>query len=184
VNETAVLQQLAAIYVVPFDTRAVDTYETLAARAASYGLLDVEVNALIDMAYPLSWIDGERALAVVDRALRLGARQTDPLRQARTRASCLVRRIWTGGWSPRDADDCRQAIEQIRRSGDALLIAAHLIDFNFIRWASSEYRAAHRRQRKSHGPRRRAGGQPVSELRALVEPVHPALEPSVARRVG
>jgi len=30
-----------------------------------------------------------------------------------------------------------------RRRGDRLLVAAHLIDFNFIRWGSSEYRAAH-----------------------------------------
>ena len=39
--------------------------------------------------------------------------------------------------------DCRQAVEEIRRSGDRMLVAAHLIDSNFIRWGSSEYRAAH-----------------------------------------
>ena len=143
-NETGVLEQLAAMYVVSFDMRAVETYETLAARAASYGLLDLEVKALIDMAYPLSWIDAERSLEVVDRALRLSAQQSDPLRRARTRASCLVRRIWAGGWNRRDAEDCRQALEEIRHAGDRLLVSSHLIDANFIRWSSSEYRAAHR----------------------------------------
>ncbi len=142
-NELAVLEQLAALYVVSFDTRAVQTYETLAARAAARGLIDLEVRALVDIAYPLSWIDAERSLAVVDRALRLSTQQRDPLQQARTRASCLVRRIWAGGWNAGDAEDCRQAVEQIRRSGDRYLLAAHLIDSNFIRWASSEYRAAH-----------------------------------------
>jgi len=95
------------------------------------------------MAYPLSWIDAERCLVVVDRALRLSTQQPDPLQRARTRASCLVRRIWAAGWNTRDAQDCREAVEEIRRSGDRILTAAHLIDSNFIRWSSSEYRAAH-----------------------------------------
>ena len=132
------------MYVVCFDALAVETYEALAARAAASGLIDLEVKALVNMAYPLSWIDAKRSLVVVDRALRLSTQQRDPLRQARTRASCLVRRMWAGGWNARDAEDCRQAVEEIRRSGDRKLVAAHLIDSNFIRWGSSEYRAAHR----------------------------------------
>jgi DNA-binding winged helix-turn-helix (wHTH) protein len=143
-NEIAVLQQLAAMYVVAFDTRAVETYETLAGRAAVSGLIDLEAKALVDMAYPLSWIDAARCLALVDRALLLSTQQRDPLEQARTRASCLVRRIWAGGWNARDAEDCREAVDEIRRRGDRILAAAHLIDFNFVRWVSSEYRAAHR----------------------------------------
>jgi hypothetical protein len=79
----------------------------------------------------------------VDRALRLSARQRDPLEQARTRVSCLVRRIWTRGWNALDAEDCREAVAQIRQSGHPHLLAAYLIDANFIRWISSEYRAAH-----------------------------------------
>src|SRR6267142_3856795 len=142
-NELAVLEELAAMYLVSFDPRAVQTYETLAARAAASDLIDLEARALVNMAYPLSWIDAERSLAVVDRALRLSTRQHDPLQQARTRVSCLVRRIWTGGWNARDAQDCREAVEQIRQSGHRHLLAAHLIDSNFIRWTSSEYRAAH-----------------------------------------
>jgi len=142
-NELAVLEELAAMYLVSFDARAVETYETLAARAAAGELIDLEVTALVNMAYPLSWIDAERSLAVVDRALRLSTRQRDPLQQARTRVSCLVRRIWTGGWNARDAQGCREAVEHIRQSGHRHLLAAHLIDANFIKWVSSEYRTAH-----------------------------------------
>jgi DNA-binding winged helix-turn-helix (wHTH) protein/tetratricopeptide (TPR) repeat protein len=142
-NELAVLEELAAMYLVSFDTRAVETYETLVGRAAAGDLIDLEVTALVNMAYPLSWIDAERSLAVVDRALQLSTRQRDPLQQARTRVSCLVRRIWTGGWNARDAQACREAVEQIRQSGHRHLLAAHLIDANFIKWVSSEYRAAH-----------------------------------------
>jgi len=142
-NEFAVLEELAAMYLVSFDPRAVQTYERLTARVAAGDLIDLEVRALVNMTYPLAWIDAERALAVVDRALRLSTHQRDPLQQARTRVSCLVRRIWTGGWNARDAQDCREAVEQVRRSGQRHLLAAHLIESNFIRWVSSEYRAAH-----------------------------------------
>ena len=116
------------MYVVSFDTRAVEAYETLAARAAAGDRIDLEVSALVDMAYPLAWIDAERSLTVLDRALALSSRERDPLRQARTRASCLVRRIWAGGWSRRDAEDCRKTLEVIRRSGDRETIALHPID--------------------------------------------------------
>ncbi|HEX4168281.1 MAG TPA: hypothetical protein VHZ55_22680 [Bryobacteraceae bacterium] len=135
--ETEILAKLATIYLVSFDMRVVETCEVLAARAAHYGLVDMEVRALIDMAYPLSWISSERCLAVLERALELAATQTDPLARARTRASCFVRRIWAGGWNDTDAEDCRRALAEIRRIGDRLVLAAHLIDYNFIQWVSS-----------------------------------------------
>jgi DNA-binding winged helix-turn-helix (wHTH) protein len=142
--ETEILTKLAGIYLVSFDMRVVETCEALAARAAHYGLIDVEVRALIDMAYPLSWISSERCLKVLERALELSAKQKDPLMRARTRASCLVRRIWAGGWNARDADECRRAVAEIRQAGDRLLLASHLIDYNFIQYVSSEYREAQR----------------------------------------
>lgn len=140
--ETEILTKLAGIYLVSFDMRVVETCELLAARAAHYGLIDVEIRALIDMAYPLSWISSERCLKVLDRATELSARQKDPLMRARTRAGCLVRRIWAGGWNARDADECRRAVAEIRQAGDPFLLASHLIDYNFIQWVSSEYREA------------------------------------------
>jgi DNA-binding winged helix-turn-helix (wHTH) protein/tetratricopeptide (TPR) repeat protein len=142
--ETEILTKLAGIYLVSFDMRVVETCEVLAARAAHYGLIDVEVRALIDMAYPLSWVSSERCLKVLERALELSARQKDPLMRARTRAGCLVRRIWAGGWDLHDADECRRAVAEIRQAGDRLLLASHLIDYNFIQYVSSEYREAQR----------------------------------------
>jgi tetratricopeptide (TPR) repeat protein len=142
--ETEILTKLAAIYLVSFDMRVVETCEVLAARAAHYGLIDVEVRALIDMASALSWISSERCLKVLERALELSAGQKEPLMRARTRASCLVRRIWAGGWNARDADECRRAVAEIRQAGDRLLLASHLIDYSFIQSVSSEYREAQR----------------------------------------
>jgi DNA-binding winged helix-turn-helix (wHTH) protein len=143
-NETEILEKLAAMYVVSFDMRSLETYEALRARAAYYGLIDVEVRALVDIAYPLSWISTPRSLEVVERALQLSASQTDPIMRARTRASCMVRRIWAGGWNARDAEECRNALAEIRSAGDPLVLAWHLVDCNFIQWCSSEYREAQR----------------------------------------
>jgi hypothetical protein len=143
-SETGILQTLARMYVVSFDMRAIETYEALIACAARYGLIDVEVKALTDLAYPLSWTSTQRCLEVVERALRLSSSQKDPLMRARTRASCLVRRVWGGGWNAQDAEECQNALAEICKSGDRLLIAWHLIDCNFIQWSSSRYREAKR----------------------------------------
>ena len=144
VAETEILEKLAAMYLVSFDRRTLETYEALAARAAHYGLLAVEVRALIDMAYPLSWISAERSLEVLERALRLSAAQGDPLLRARTRASCFFWRIEAGGWNPRHAEECQKALAEIRRAGDRRVLALHLIDYSFIQCTSSAYRDAHR----------------------------------------
>src|ERR1700761_3243575 len=142
-NETEILEKLAAIYVVSFDDiRAVEIYEALRVKAAYYGLLDVEIRALVGMAYPLSWSNAQRSLEMVERALQLSTRQTDPLTRARTRASCLVRRVWIGGWNAQDAEDCKNALEEIRSGGNALLSAWHTLDCNFMDWCSSKYRGA------------------------------------------
>ena len=142
--ETHILTTLADIYLVSFDMRVVETCELLAARAAHYGLIEVELRALIEMALPLSNVSSTRSLKVIQRALELGERQTDPLIRARTRASCLVRRIWASGWNADDAEDCRKAIAQIRQAGAPHVLAWHLIDYNFVQWVSSEYREAKR----------------------------------------
>jgi predicted ATPase len=142
VAETEILEKLASIYVVSFDIRTNETYELLRARAAFYGLVDVEVRALVDMAYPLSYISTQRCLKVIEQALQLSARQTDPLTRARTRASCMVRRVWAGGWNAQDAEDCRKALAEIRESADCPTLSGHLLDCNFIQWCSTEYREA------------------------------------------
>jgi hypothetical protein len=76
--ELSILQRLAAMYVSSFAARAVDTYETLASRAASYGLINAEISGLIGMAYPASFVSSQRCLQAVERALTLSDRLSDP----------------------------------------------------------------------------------------------------------
>ncbi len=122
----------------------VDTLTLLREKAAEHGLVDVEVDALVDLAYPLAWSSSERCIEVIDRALRLNEAQRDPLRRARTRARCMVRRIMARGWSVEDAEESRRAMDEIRRLGTKEDVAWHLIDSGFVEVTSSHYRQVRR----------------------------------------
>jgi hypothetical protein len=87
-------------------------------------------------------VSSERSLDALERARRLGDRHPDPLMRARIRASCASGRIWAGGWDPRAADEAREAVGEIRQSGDQTVIAQHQGDFSVVPWVSSRYREA------------------------------------------
>src|SRR5262249_3383250 len=145
-SEIAILETLATTYIVAFDIdefeTALETYQTLADRAAHYGLIDVELRALIDQAFPLSWVSSQRCLDALERARRLGEGHPDPLMRTRIRASCACWRIWANGLDPRAAEEARDALEKIRQTGDRAVIAPHLGDFGMIPPASSPFREA------------------------------------------
>jgi DNA-binding winged helix-turn-helix (wHTH) protein/tetratricopeptide (TPR) repeat protein len=143
-NEIEILEELAAIHAVLGDSlRAIETYEALAGRAAHDGLIEVEVRALIDMAWPLSWINPQRSLEVLEQALRLSARLEDPLLRARMRTRCFAWRLWQG-WNPQDMEDFHNASAEICDSDDRRKLAPYLVDCGFISCLSSEYREAYR----------------------------------------
>ena len=73
------------------EIHAVESYKALVARAAHDDLMDVEVRALIDMAYPLSWTSSERSLEALERALQFSVHQEDPTLRARTQAERFLK---------------------------------------------------------------------------------------------
>jgi len=144
-SEIEILEKLAAIYLGSFDPRAVETYQALHARAANYGLIDTQVRALIEMAWATAWVSSSRSVEIVEQALGLSARQSDPFLRAGTRINCLVHRLWARGWNPRDAEECRSALVEIRRTaGDRRILASHLLGYSFVQWMCSEYHEAYR----------------------------------------
>jgi DNA-binding winged helix-turn-helix (wHTH) protein/tetratricopeptide (TPR) repeat protein len=124
-----------------FET-ALTTYQVLADRAAHYGLIDIEARALIEQAYPMSWVSSQRSLDALERARRLGDRHNDPLMRARIHSSCAAGRIWAIGWDPRVAEECREANSEISQNADRTVLAQHQSDLGVIQWASSRYREA------------------------------------------
>jgi predicted ATPase len=141
-SEIKLLEKLAAIYTALVDDiHAIETYETLAAHGAHHGLIDVEVRALIDMAYPLSWTSSQRSVEVLQRALRLSARQKDPLLRATARANCFALHLWQE-WNSQDAAEFQNAFADILKADDRRILAPYLADCGFIHWISSEYHKA------------------------------------------
>src|SRR5258708_5759963 len=116
ITELLVLEKLATIYFVCSDMRCIETYEALTERASTYGNIKVEIRALLDWSYCLSSIHADHSLELIERALGLIDALNDDVLSARAKMSCLVARIWFGGWRPRDAEEVRRMIPVIRRT--------------------------------------------------------------------
>jgi DNA-binding winged helix-turn-helix (wHTH) protein/tetratricopeptide (TPR) repeat protein len=142
-TESQLLATLAAYRMAAFDLRAIETFETLAARAADYGLIDVQARALLDLSFFLSLFSAERCLEAAESALRLSAEQGSAMR-TRTRTACAFRRLSVSGWNARDALEFRTGIAELGENDGVPALASDLFENSFIRWLSGEYREARR----------------------------------------
>jgi DNA-binding winged helix-turn-helix (wHTH) protein len=137
-TEPQLLASLAALRTAALDTLAVETYETLAERAVAYGLIDVQVRALLDLSFLLSFTNSERCLEVAHRALQLSVQQ-DPAMRTRTRTAYAFRRLSVNDWNAHDASEFRAGLAALREQG-SLVSESDLLEDCQIRWAASEYR--------------------------------------------
>jgi DNA-binding winged helix-turn-helix (wHTH) protein len=148
--EIEILERLGSFYVAMSDIlAALKTYQTLVALAARRGLIEVEIRALLDMMLPAAWNSTQLFLQTIERALELSDHQEDPLMRARTRARCFQARALAGRWGPKDAERCREAMEEVERKGDRLVVAEHRLWYTYMQLHSSRYGDAHRRGMES-----------------------------------
>ena len=143
-REMEVLEQLGMFYVAAFDARGLETYQKLVAFAADQGLVEVEIRALLEMALPAAWTSAQLYLDTIERTLQLSAGLVDRLLRARTRARCFAWRAVAGRWSAEDAERCREAMQEIERLGDRLVVAEHRLQYTYMQSLSSHYGEAHR----------------------------------------
>jgi DNA-binding winged helix-turn-helix (wHTH) protein len=152
--EPQLLAILAAHRWATFDMRAIENYETLAARAADYSLIDVQVRALLDLSYFVSLTSAERCLDAAERALRLSAEQA-PAMRTHTRAACAFRRLLVSGWNARDALEFQAGVAELGTGKGLGALASDPADgsshvehalnsLSLVRWMSGEYREARR----------------------------------------
>jgi len=152
--EPQLLAILAAHRWATFDMRAIENYETLAARAADYGLIDVQARALLDLSYFVSLTSAERCLQAAQRALQLSAEQA-PAMRTHTRAACAFRRLLVSGWKAQDALEFQAGLAELGTSKGLAALASGLADgssyvehalnsLSLVRWMSGEYREARR----------------------------------------
>jgi DNA-binding winged helix-turn-helix (wHTH) protein/tetratricopeptide (TPR) repeat protein len=151
--EPQLLAALAALRRETFDMRAVETYETLVSRAADYGLVDTQVQALIDLSYMLAFTSADRCLGAAHRAQQLSDAQA-PMMRSRIRTACAYRRILVSGWNAEDALEVREGL-------------AGLDESSHLRWMCGEYREAvrlkHELREKEQLKRREESGPLILE---------------------
>jgi DNA-binding winged helix-turn-helix (wHTH) protein len=141
--EPQLLASLAMHRMAASDMRCIETYETLAARAAEYGLIDVQVRALLELSYFISHTSAERCLEAAQRALQLSSEQ-DPAMRVRTRAACAFRRLSVSGWNAQDALEFREALAELCTRQDFAALDIDRLEDSHIRFLSGEYREARR----------------------------------------
>ncbi|NMM02736.1 AAA family ATPase [Paraburkholderia sp. RP-4-7] len=140
--QTEFLEGRASIFAAAHDSRARETCEQLAERAAQHGLIDIQSRALMSLAYAYSWRDQARCSQIIDEALALSERQTNPQQQARTRISCYVWRMWVRGWSAEDIVRCEAALVPLRAGEDPYTTAWSLCEYAMVCLVSSRYQEA------------------------------------------
>ena len=140
-QEIAILEKLVTIYVSSIDSRAYAICDALVSRAAQHGLIDVEVRALVNWAF-IVLHDSDRGLELLERAFHM-VRTLDPVKHRPTYATCLFWLLWAGGWNPRQVEEYRKAIREIRKLGSPQIVGPHLLNYSCIQWCSSEYRESH-----------------------------------------
>jgi DNA-binding winged helix-turn-helix (wHTH) protein/tetratricopeptide (TPR) repeat protein len=164
-TEPQLLASLAAHRTAAFDTRAAETYETLAARAADFGLIDVQVRALLDLSLLLSFTSAERCLEVVQRALPLSAEQ-DPVIRIRTRTACAFRRLSVSGWNAQDAHEIRVGLAELGKGQGLPALDSDLLEASQHYWESGEYREGRRLALEVRAKRLEPGTNPIEYERA------------------
>jgi len=145
-SEIEVLQKLCTIYSTSFDPRALKTYEMLVARADHYGMAEVEVHALLEMAFPLALLHPDLYMKALDRAHRAQSAigEADPLQRAAMRALYICRRMGAGKWDPGNIDDCEGIIAQLQEAGDRHYLGEVQMGFGFALFNRAQYRRAQR----------------------------------------
>lgn len=140
--ELGLLDELTRIYMGAFDRRAAEAYDRLSKLARDLGRVDVEVRALLGLAYFTSTIDSARCLEIMSHALARSADVADPVQRARVRCSAHGWRNWILGWSPPDVAGFEAAIDDLGKLDDPLVFAAGQFDHGLILLPAARYAEA------------------------------------------
>jgi DNA-binding winged helix-turn-helix (wHTH) protein/tetratricopeptide (TPR) repeat protein len=139
--EADVLNDLAIIHYICFDSRTVETCDAAIAAARKYQMRNVEIDALICKSLSYAWSGlKSQFLEPIDRALELSEEQ-DPERRELTRLRCSLMRLGTD-WNSARADECRRMYDEVTSISDPIARADLMVSFPFLLMNRSEYREA------------------------------------------
>src|SRR5271157_2944007 len=142
-SEIQVLQKLATIYAASLDSRVVETYETLAARAVHYGLPNVEARALLAMAIPLARVSNDLYIRARDRARDALSRsgEEDTLERA-VRRILLRTYLGKGKLDAEELEEAKHLVAKLREAGNRPFLGEVQFGIAYPLFNSSEYREA------------------------------------------
>lgn len=100
------------------------------------------LRAMLQLASTLFWIDRERCLSVVDRALESASQVEDPLLQAHVRGYCGHSILCLRGYAAEHAASVEHAIAAARAAGDRRLLALHVVRGAYTHILRGEYEQA------------------------------------------
>jgi DNA-binding winged helix-turn-helix (wHTH) protein/tetratricopeptide (TPR) repeat protein len=137
-----VLRSLCAILEADLDDRSIEFFELLAEKSAQYGLIEEHVRTLNDMAGVVARFDNERCIQILNRAIEIAPKISDPVLRTRELATSHINRIVLQGWSKQDATECRGWIEQVRPHISSRELAPLLLQSSWVLVHLSRYREA------------------------------------------
>src|SRR5271157_2053456 len=142
-SEIQILLKLATIYAASFDSRVVETYETLAARAVHYGLPNVEARALLAMAIPLARVSNDLYIRALDRARDALSRsgEEDTLERA-VRRILLRTYLGKGKLDAEELEEAKHLVAKLREAGNRPFLGEVQFGMAYPLFNSSEYREA------------------------------------------
>ena len=137
--EVEIKADLALIYTASLDLRAPALYADLVSEAAGIGHPGIQCRALIGQALTAAWSDVPRSLGLFRQAIALSEGLADAAERAGVRAQAHSWCSFIAGWDPAHAAACEAAIDELRRLGDPLALAAGLVNWHCVLFASARY---------------------------------------------
>jgi DNA-binding winged helix-turn-helix (wHTH) protein len=119
-----------------------EAFEGLVATAREHGRHEAQARGLLYLASALFWVDRQRCLAAVDRALETCARIADELLVAHVRGYCGHWNLNLRGFAPEHVRAGEAALEAVERSGDPKLRALHVVRLAYARFLEARYAEA------------------------------------------
>src|SRR5262249_26301236 len=119
-----------------------EAYKRAASRAAHAGLKAAEIEALNCLACTTVLIDGDRGIAVSQKATEACPGLNDPLLTARTKLLSATLRLAYDQWRSEDAATCLSAHQMIRGLSDPACASYHEVWYAHLQSLQGEYELA------------------------------------------
>ena len=142
-NELEILNDLGIAYFACGDfDHCSRAWHEAAIKAIRYGRVDVAIQAMSHLAFPVGWNDPTRLPSIADRVLAQVDKIDDPIKRAEVTINALGLRDVAGVWKAEDSCRGVAALAEIVQGGDLVQIASAQTIAARFRLRNAEYKEA------------------------------------------